>query len=105
MSLEAQPEIVVSASRDGRETSPCQVLASMMISRANINAYDFQPPGHFKVLRVDQDLQDVRGGEVQGAVLPDLQKPVETSQRKIRASKTQRTHPAVSVDGCDQVCK
>ena len=24
--LEAQPEIVVSASRDGRETSPCQVV-------------------------------------------------------------------------------
>ena len=54
----------------------------MMISRANINAYDFQPPGHFKVLRVDQDLQDVRGGEVQGAVLPHLQKPLESPPKE-----------------------
>ena len=69
----------MSASRDGRETSPCQVLSKMiMIMRLcqdehdYCNANDIQPPGHFKVLRPDQDLQDVRGGEVQGAVLPHL---------------------------------
>ena len=39
-----------------------------------------QPPGHFKVLRLDQDVQDVRGGEVSGEVLPHLQKPLVTYQ-------------------------
>ena len=34
--------------------------------------------GHFKVLRPDQDVQDVRGPEVQGAVLPHLQEPLVT---------------------------
>ena len=51
-------------------------MTMLLFARAN----DIQPPGHLKVLRLDQDVQDVRGGEVSGEVLPHLQKPLVTSQ-------------------------
>ena len=54
------------------------IMTMLLFVRAN----DTQPPGHFKVLRLDQDLQDVRGGEVSGAMLPHLQEPLVTSQAR-----------------------
>ena len=53
-----------------------------------------QPPGHLKVLRADQDLQDVRGGEVQGAVLPHLQKPLESPPKEKSGLKNPKNPPS-----------
>ena len=39
--------------------------------------------GHFQVLRADQDLQDVRGGEVQGGMLSHVQEPLTRAQRQL----------------------
>ena len=43
-----------------------------------------QPPGHLKVLRADQDLQDVRGGEVPRAMLPHMQEPLDMPIKDIK---------------------
>ena len=73
------------SANDASKTLPCQVfLVIKMIvnSVRQADANDIQPSGHFKVLRLDQDLQDVRGGEVSGAMLPHLQEPLVTSQAR-----------------------
>jgi len=44
---------------------------------------DLAVPGHFQVLRADQDLQDVRGGEVQGGMLSHVQEPLTRAQRQL----------------------
>ena len=43
-----------------------------------------QPPGHIKVLRADQDLQDVRRGEVPRAMLPHMQEPLDMPIKDIK---------------------
>ena len=39
--------------------------------------------GYFQVLRADQDIQDVRGGQVQGGMLSHLQEPLTRAQRQL----------------------